>query len=250
MDYVLRGIGVTPNNTNRAAMGLWTLSEDRSGGLNGGTNPLAICGASCPNTTRCLAQCDPGNCPIMAYKTLKDGLDCTIMFINGRGSSARDNKGPLQGIITALGQVSDKPDGSIDVAGLDPIFNAINISGWCAGCQNGHYPEVLFAALGKTSEFVAGSAKSGFGPGTPDLPDISGPVKAGVKAVGKVVTAPLSAIEVMKKFFDTITSVSFWKRVGLGLLGVVLMVVGIVLILSETKVGQTVEGAATVAALA
>src|SRR5215831_8663182 len=195
MDYLLKKLGVPDTRSNKAVLYFWTLSEDSTGGLNGGTNPLAICGASCPGVKSCLAQCGPGNCPVMSYETLQQGLDCTAWFILGQAPSAR--RQPLQGIINALNQSADSPDGLPDPKRMAVVFKAINISGWCSRCQGGKYPIALYNAINSSGKHIWDGVQTGLGPGTPDLPDISGPVKAGVKAVGKVVTAPLTAIEVM-----------------------------------------------------
>lgn len=247
MDYLLQKLGVPDTNTNRAVLHYWTLSEDSTGGLNGGTNPLAICGASCPGVKGCVAQCDPGNCPISSYVSLQAGLDCTAMFILGQGTSARGNSGPLKGIMAGLFNGTDNADGTPDVKHMAITWQAINISGWCAGCQGGLYPNALYGALGKDANKILADVA---GAVNPEVNAGAGVVSKAVGAAGSVVSDATKWASGLAKLLGTITSVAFWKRVGLGVLGVAFLVIGIVFILSETKVGQTVESAAVVAAAA
>ncbi len=119
---LLAGWGAPGSPTNVEALTLWAQGE----GTTDDNNPLAISGkfAGC---TRCLAQCDTPS-PVFAYVTMAAGIAATVAFTEGSNSA---------GIVQAF-----RED-----AGLAAIFEAINRSGWCAGCQGGRYPEPLWAAV-------------------------------------------------------------------------------------------------------
>jgi len=241
-DLQALGYPVQINNTNIAILTYWTLSEDNTGNFNGGNNPLAISGLY-PGVVGCIAQCGT-NSPIGKYDTLSNGVNATAHFL------AHES---YNGVLTALMDSQDNADGTPNNKGMAAGFIAINASGWCKGCQGGHYPIALYQALGKTGQQIASDLQKvtpGFTKGGVDIPtvgDVAG-------AVGGAVSGAVGWTEALGKFFSTLTSVKFWKRVGLGALGVFILLLGLTAIFSETKTGQQVGQrageAATVAALA
>lgn len=118
--------GAPASSTNVEALTLWAQGE----GTTDENNPLAVSGWHV-GATKCLAQCGTGS-PVYAYGTMAQGVAATTAFAAGSNSA---------GIVASFR----------DNAGLLAIFDAINSSEWCRGCQGGRYPEPLWAAV-----FIAG----------------------------------------------------------------------------------------------
>lgn len=65
-------------------------------------------------------------------------------------------------------------------------------------------------------------------------------------AAASVITGGASsAVQTAGKVLDVITAPGFWKRVGVGYLGAMLIILGVVVILAGSKPGQTVIKAGT-----
>lgn len=104
------------------ACSLWAASE----GTLSHNNPFAVSGHF-PGATTCLAQCGTAS-EVMAYDTIDHGVAATVSFINGS--------------FYANVRAAFQHD-----TGLQAIWQAINISPWCAGCQGGKYPIHLYNAI-------------------------------------------------------------------------------------------------------
>lgn len=61
-----------------------------------------------------------------------------------------------------------------DTLGLSGIFDAVNSSAWCQGCQGGHYPQVLYNAIhagtGSPPAGNTGGQPPATAPGQPGVP--------------------------------------------------------------------------------
>lgn len=120
---LLVALGVTPNATNLEFLNLWAQSE---GTPANGNNPLAITdpGNKYPHSGVLATN---GGDPVYAFPTEAIGVQATAAFLAaGYGSVISAMKG------------SD----------LGAMYQAINSSHWCYGCQGGHYPTTVYAALG------------------------------------------------------------------------------------------------------
>lgn len=136
---LLKSLGAPASQNNLTALNLWAQSE---GSVT--NNALATSGRGAGATT-CVAQCGSTS-PIYEYATEADGVAHMAAFLKGSFYSQ---------IVRSFAQD----------AGLAAIFQAINASPWCKGCQNGQYPVALSKAAGggsaSTSPTVgAGSAGS------------------------------------------------------------------------------------------
>ena len=123
VDQVLQAIGAPTTDSNRAALRAWAASE----GTIASNNPLAFSGQY-PGATTCLAQCGTSS-PVFAYSSSAQGAANTAQFLLSNDYS---------GVLNAF-----RSD-----AGLGAIYGAINASGWCSGCQKGHYPNKLYEVSG------------------------------------------------------------------------------------------------------
>jgi hypothetical protein len=117
----LAGIGAPATQTNIQACDLWAQSE----GTLWANNPFA-CSGRYQGATRCIAQCGTTS-EVWAYDTIDHGVAATVSFIHGS----------YYGKVIAAFQTD---------AGLLAIWQAINASPWCAGCQDGKYPIDLYNA--------------------------------------------------------------------------------------------------------
>lgn len=122
---LINAMGFANTPTVYQALNLWAASEGVAATSN---NPLAVC-CHPAGSSGCIAQCGSSS-PIYSYGTRAAGVAATAAFLNGSGYAS---------IRAALSSPS---------ATLGSIFQAINQSGWCRGCQGGNYPEALAAAAG------------------------------------------------------------------------------------------------------
>lgn len=118
-DHFLWRISAPATPTNVQACTLWADSE----GVLADNNPFA-CTGKFPGATRCIAQCGTVS-EVWAYDTIEHGCDANARFLIENHYS---------GILNAF-----RAD-----AGLEPIWQAINSSPWCRGCQGGLYPIQLY----------------------------------------------------------------------------------------------------------
>jgi len=118
VDNLLRQLGAPLTGDNRQALWYWAASE----GSVVHNNPLAVCCGGV-GQTQCIAQCGSSS-PIYGFDTIDHGVTANANFIRAGYPS----------ILKAL-------QGN---AGQDAIWQAINESAWCKGCQNGRYPNVLY----------------------------------------------------------------------------------------------------------
>lgn len=132
---LLQCLGAPNSVNNLTALNLWAQSEG-----NVVNNALATSGKGTGAST-CVAQCGSSS-PIYEYDNVSDGVAHMCQFLKGSYYT---------GIVHALQQ---------DL-GLAAIYQAINSSPWCKGCQNGSYP----VALAKAAGGGAASVSSGVGSG-------------------------------------------------------------------------------------
>jgi hypothetical protein len=159
---LLAALGAPKSASNLQALNYWAQSEG-----NVINNPLATSGQGAGATT-CVAQCGSSS-PIYEYATEAQGVAQMARFMGGSNSA---------GIVHALQQD----------AGLAGVYQAINGSKWCAGCQNGHYPVQLYqAVLGS-----GGSVSSGVGSGAGGSPGggTGGAATPGPKSCALGITVP------------------------------------------------------------
>lgn len=151
---LLTALGAPPSPANLKALELWHTSEGTSLSTN---NWLAISdGANRWPHGACLAQCG-GNSPIYAFPSQAVGVQATAAFLHGSYYTA---------VVNAFRQNQ----------GMASIFQAINQSKWCSGCQSGHYPIALYQGLNGPLTLT---------PGTPGAPS-SG-------STGGATTVPISS---------------------------------------------------------
>ena len=120
---LLTGLGAPVSTEGVNALTAWANSE----GTTWANNPLAICCGG-PGAVSCIAQCG-SNSPIMSYDTIDHGIAATVRFL-----SAQSYKGVVQAFQQQQGYKS--------------IWQEINRSGWCRGCQGGKYPVGLYQLAG------------------------------------------------------------------------------------------------------
>jgi len=119
---LLKALGAPPSQANLTALNLWAQSE---GSVT--NNPLATSGRGA-GATKCVAQCGSSS-PIYEYDTEANGVAQMSQFLKG-------------GYYTAIVRAFQQD------AGMAAIYQAINNSPWCKGCQSGHYPVDLSQAVG------------------------------------------------------------------------------------------------------
>lgn len=138
---LLTAMGAPVSAPNLKALELWHTSE--------GTNPstynwLAISdGANHWPHGACLAQCGTGS-PIYAFPDQATGVAATAAFLRGSYYTA---------VVDAFK----------NNAGMAAIFQAINASPWCKGCQGGNYPIALFQGLNGPLTLTGGDNAGGDG---------------------------------------------------------------------------------------
>jgi hypothetical protein len=132
---LLKALGAPASQNNLTALNLWAQSE---GSVT--NNPLATSGKGAGATT-CVAQCGSSS-PIYEYATEADGVAQMAGFLKGSYYTA---------VVRAFAQD----------AGLAAIYQAINSSGWCKGCQNGQYPIDLAKAAGGGTAATSPTVGSG-----------------------------------------------------------------------------------------
>lgn len=139
---LLQAMGAPVTPANLKALELWHTSE--------GTNPstynwLAISdGANRWPHGACLAQCGSSS-PIYAFPSQAVGVQATAAFLRGSYYTA---------VVDAFR----------NNAGLAGIFQAINASPWCRGCQSGRYPNALYQGINGP---LALNPDAGTGPSSP-----------------------------------------------------------------------------------
>jgi hypothetical protein len=136
---LLKALGAPASKNNLTALNLWAQSE---GSVT--NNPLATSGQGA-GATVCVAQCGSTS-PIYEYDTEADGVAQMARFLKGSYYTS---------IVRAF----------TDDAGLAAIFQAINSSPWCKGCQNGQYPVDLSQAVGGKDSEISTTVGSGAAPG-------------------------------------------------------------------------------------
>lgn len=254
--YLLTRLGWPITHATVAAVDAWTLSEDSSGGLNGGTNPLAISGLY-PGAVLCLTQCGTSS-PVMGYSSIEAGLNATADFILGiqpngsrSGAQAADyapivaafKAGTYQAQLTeAKDVIAGKAVGDTSV--LAGIFDAINNSGWCKGCQGGKYPEVLVSLLNGGGFSAAQIAALGHAAQTAGAAIDSFSASAQGAVTPTSITPSPSELEKLLGFSINLGAV------GTFALGAAVFVVGLVIFISNTTTGRQAEGVAAAAAVA
>jgi hypothetical protein len=119
---LLKALGAPASQNNLTALNLWAQSE---GSVT--NNPIATSGKGA-GATKCVAQCGTPS-PIYEYDNEADGVAQMAGFLKGSYYTA---------VVRAF----------VQDAGLAAIYQAINGSSWCKGCQNGQYPVDLAQAVG------------------------------------------------------------------------------------------------------
>ena len=137
---LLKALGAPASQPNLTALNLWAQSE---GSVT--NNPLATSGKGA-GASACVAQCGSTS-PIYEYATEAQGVAHMASFLQGSNYTA---------IVRAFVQNS----------GLAAIYQAINNSKWCSGCQNGQYPIDLAKQVGGNT-IVPASSTVGTGTGGP-----------------------------------------------------------------------------------
>lgn len=231
---LLKALGAPITNTGVAALTYW----DNSEGTLWANNPLAASGGSAAQgATNCIAQCGSSS-PIMQFATMADGVAYDAAFLQHNNYT---------NVVGAFLTQGDNKDGSINTASLAFIWNAINKSGWCSGCQGGEYPEALHAALNLTSAQISADVNKITG-GKVGLGAVAGAIKSTLGAAGQAAaqnaTSWTSLIPTLGNLLTDFTNKTFWIRIGLGALGAILLLVGIWLIVGQTKTGQTIQSTA------
>lgn len=134
---LLKALGAPASQNNLTALNLWAQSE---GSVT--NNPLATSGKGA-GATKCVAQCGSSS-PIYEYDTEANGVAQMAGFLKGSYYTA---------IVRAFAQD----------AGLAAIFQAVNSSPWCKGCQSGQYPVDLSQAAGGKAPSTSPTVGSGSG---------------------------------------------------------------------------------------
>lgn len=196
-------------------------------------NPFKITGLW-PGATTCIAQCDSSS-PVYQYDTLQDGLTANAEFIADG----------YMNIAQALADTPSQSDGNYLYAAqaAGNVFQQINQSEWCKGCQNGNYPEQL-KSLWNSWNLGTGDSAIGVATPTSGTKIAEDYVTTGAKNATKAVVGWADSLGTL---LSHLTSVQFWQRVGLGALGVLLIVAGLLMILNQSKTVQVAEGVTTLA---
>ena len=224
----LNQLGAPLTATNFQALSFWAQSE----GTTGSNNPLAISGIH-PGSTTCLAQCGSSS-PVMAYDTMANGVAANVAFLQGSY---------YDGVRAAF----------INDSGLAAIWASINQSPWCAGCQSGKYPNAIYSHLSDTSAAAAEAAQAAAAALTTNANAAAADATlTGVNLDPRQLIPGYQAASTVSGLIQDITRASFWKRVGMGVLGVTLFGVGLVVFFEGTDTGQkitseAVQGAALAA---
>jgi len=134
---LLACLGAPQSVDNLTALNLWAQSE---GSVT--NNALATSGKGA-GASKCVAQCGSSS-PIYEYDTEADGVAQMCRFLKGSYYTK---------VVAALQ----------NDAGLAAIYQAINSSSWCKGCQNGQYPVVLAKAVGGKGDPISPTVGSGQG---------------------------------------------------------------------------------------
>lgn len=118
---LLAKLGAPATGVNLYGLSLWAQSE----GVVSSNNYLAVC-CIAAGSSGVIAQ-NGTTAPIYGYASEDDGVAANAQFI-------QEN---TPGIQQVLQQGNS----------LTGLWQAINQSGWCKGCQSGHYPVDLYNAL-------------------------------------------------------------------------------------------------------
>lgn len=221
------GVNVPVTKTNVLIMDAWTSSE----GTLYANNPFAISGVH-PGATKCIAQCGSSS-PIMAYDTIQNGIAANADFIAHGYTNIAQNLSN-----------STPNDSAMQAASVaQGVFQAINQSGWCKGCQSGNYPIGLYNLIvaftkGQVPSFSGITASAA---GAVDKTSVTGIVGNYAGAAAGTVT---SWTESLGKILSKLTSANFWLRVGFVVAGLILLGIGVTFILSESKTVQSAKEAA------
>ena len=225
---ILQALGAGVTLTGVTTLAEWTRSEwagssswSNATGTTTYNNPLAVSGLF-PGATTCVAQCGSTS-PIMAYGTLAEGAAANAAFM------LRSDPGIVAGFKNANdGQDPNTGATTVNTQAILAIWQAVNASGWCKGCQGGLYPSALHDfLLNPTSQGIAGGIPSeGV---TPIANQGAGAVTGAVKAVTDVLTGNAAWEASLGNILGDVTSASFWERIGLFALGGALTVGGLLI---------------------
>ena len=131
-------IGAPINDITYAAISFWADSEGMPPGEH---NPLAT-------TLNCCGGVNVNSDGVKSYPTVQDGAHATAATLHGIDYTA---------IVSAFQAGNDS----------GKIWEAINRSPWCSGCQHGKYPIVLYDHLGVGKPPPGGGGGGGGGGGNP-----------------------------------------------------------------------------------
>jgi len=234
-EALLIQMGAPLTDGNLQALAFWNQSE----GMGGTNNPLAISGKY-PGATTCLTQCD-GSSPVYAYDTIDNGVAATNAFLQGSYYT---------GVVKAFQQD----------AGITSIWQSINNSPWCTGCEGGKYPSVLFSALNNPTSILSSAIANANAVTSGAQAAVSGLTASGA-AAGSATTGtetigfnPLdptgvgAAVSSVPAFLGKITNLGWWKRAALVGLGIGFVGVGLVVFFEGTDTGQKITKDAVEAA--
>src|SRR3974390_2030429 len=142
-NLLLSKLGAPQSNTNLYALNLWAASEGTPSYIkNWLATTLVCCGGS--------QYISSG---VQQYPTVADGVEATYLTLVGGGYSK----------VVAEFQVGTS---------LYGIWDAINSSPWCSGCQKGHYPIAWYNALGSNPPPGGGGGGGGGGGPPPKHPPL------------------------------------------------------------------------------
>jgi hypothetical protein len=128
----LQSIGAPATSNNLYALQQWSLSEDPTGSyLSARNNPLATTDFSGSNG---YVLSNDGTTKIPTFPTLAAGA---AAFAHTLSNGANG----YSGIVSAF---------QSGTTSLSQIYQAINNSDWCRGCNGGQYPPTLAASVNKT----------------------------------------------------------------------------------------------------
>ena len=233
-EALLIQMGAPLTTGNLQALAFWNQSE----GMGGTNNPLAISGKY-PGATTCLTQCNSSS-PVYAYDTIDNGVAATNAFLQGSYYT---------GVVKAFQQD----------AGITGIWQSINNSPWCTGCEGGKYPGVLFSALNNPTSILTSAIANANAVTSGAQAAVSGLTASGA-TVGSTETIGFNwldptgigaSVSSIPAFLGKITNLGWWKRAALVGLGIGFVGVGLVVFFEGTDTGQKItKDAVDVAATA
>ena len=136
---LLSQLNIAPNPVNLQFLNLWAQSEGMAATTN---NPLAITDPSNSYPHSGVVAPNGGD-PVYAFPSAAVGSQATAAFL----------KAGYGNVIAAMQGTN-----------LGSMWQAVNSSGWCKGCQGGKYPTAVYSALNgnaPTSIFQGGGTGNG-----------------------------------------------------------------------------------------